>query len=705
MITRDSITQLAETLTLGGIGLSAILTLISTTIRPNPTMATIGTLTGCAIAVGYRESTRKGTDQSVLAERDALKVSVHRLEISLDDARNRLERGIKERQDYYEAKLAELRGKLTSDDNLKTKYEEVRKAFDQRATELKAALAECERLRSESATFEGQKQQWKQKFDSIIAQHNQECEQLHNQIAVIERQNIEYKARFDTVDEVAKLRAEKEASELKDAIAHLQKVFDQKMTEYQQLASLYNAMKDEDEAKLRELHGKFKYLSGEGFQEVDQEFKAELSDRDRMLLAASARIKELEAPQLFDEIGEFVRANRLIKALWESEKPICLDASEIVPYSDGTGFDVYFSLRDRRIRGQATIDALNHQGNEFSVLCGCIKDLKFEYDRVNPHRIKTAMVFRKPARTDSKATIDKLWIPADQFAAKVPKLLKKPMTRIMASTGEGKGIFMNLLLAIEANQSALAFVRLHDPMDGSEEDYWNIPKASKGAKQSLKAAKEFIAEFNRRSENGIAHPRTIDIFEEVDILADQDSSLNKSMLVCSKGMRHNGMKAYLSGQSPSAGKKGLEWADFDNFNCVYFGTAIVTAIDKTPALEMKKEALKKEHEKLKDYCDRQNEELGLEGWNEYRVGLIVTGGKAYFFELPNADSIVCDWSKLTQQSTEATEILEPVKSNFDCPKCDSSNTKDRSGRKKLANRLTRYYRVCNDCQHKFETDL
>jgi hypothetical protein len=246
---------------------------------------------------------------------------------------------------------------------------------------------------------------------------------------------------------------------------------------------------------------------------------------------------------------------------------------------------------------------------------------------------------------------------------------------------------------------------LHDPMDGSAEDHWQIPKASKGAAQSVKAMKAFLAEFDQRLEKHIAHPKTLDIFDEVDILAERDSSINKSMLTCAKGMRHNGMRAYLIGQSPSAGKKGFEWADFDNFNCVYFGTATITAIDKTPALETKKDALRKEYDKLKEYCDRQNEEFGLDGWNEYRIGLIVTGGKAFFFELPNADSIVCDWSKLTQQPTEKVETLEPVKSNFDCPECSSSNTKDRSGRKKLANQLTRYYRVCSDCQHKFETDL
>ncbi|KAM3096136.1 hypothetical protein ACKFKF_23395 [Phormidesmis sp. 146-12] len=231
-----------------------------------------------------------------------------------------------------------------------------------------------------------------------------------------------------------------------------------------------------------------------------------------------------------------------------------------MPYSDQTGFDVYLNLRDRKSRGQAFIDGLNHQGNEFSVLCGCIKDLKFEYDRLNPHRVKTAMVFRKPTKTDSKATTEKLWIPAEEFAAKVPKLLKKPMTRVMGSTGEGKGIFVNLLLAIEANQAVSTFTRLHDPMDDSAEDRWSIPKASKGIAESHKAVKAFVAEFDRRVENGIAQPKSLDVFDEIDLLANRDSTVNKLLLNCAKGMRHNGMRAIVTGQSPSVGKKGLEWA-------------------------------------------------------------------------------------------------------------------------------------------------
>lgn len=683
---RQNLHAILENISLGGIALSILLTGISTTFRPNPQLASLGTLTGCAFAVGFKEMNRKQSDQSVLAERDALKLSLHQMELTLKNAQNQLQEGLQQRQDYYEGKLAEMKSKLNSDANLQTKFNEVKFAFDQRASELKNALSELEQLRSNAAMFQGQKDQWKQKFDDIISDHNAECKVLHDQITQLERENLEYKARFDSVGELAKLRADKEASELRESIANLQKVYDQKMGEYKQLAKLYNSLRTEDDAKLAEFQQKFAYLTGEGFKEVEQEFNSELSTRDRMLLAASAKISELEQPHYFDDIGDFTRANRIIKALWENETPVCLDASEIVPYSDNTGFELYLSLRDRRIRGQATIEALNDRGNEFSVICGCIKDLKFEYDRINPHRIKTSMIFRRKAKISTVDEIKSLWIPSEQFN-RVYAALKKPVTRVMGATGEGKGIFVNLLLALEANQPNPSVIRLHDPMDGSNEDHWKISKTSSGENEVLNWVHAALAEFDYRLVHKIGSPKVIDIFDEIDILADRDSSINSGFLTASKGMRHCGMRAYIIGQSASVGKKGLEWADMDNFNAVYFGSSIITALDKTPALQTKSEALRKRYDKLKEFCDTQNEELGLDGWNEKRIGLLVTGGKAEFFELPSAESIPCDWSKLPTEITEYEKDSEVVSVNPDCPICSE----------KLRSKADRW--VCDNKNH------
>lgn len=614
----------------------------------------------------------EGVSQRLQSDLDAMQTTLREMQ-ALKVERDSL-LGIQAKYEALQADYERLDKEQTQDnldlEALKTKYEAVR-------TQLSNALRQSEALHSDVQRVTSENQ-------TLLNENNQ------------------LKARFDSADELARLKAGQEVAQLKEAIAKLQQTYDQKMAEYVQLANTYNSLRIEDDAQISELKGKFAYLTGEGFQEVEQTFSAELSDRDRMLLSASAKIAQLEAPHYFDDIGDFVRPNRLIRALWESEDRLCLDASEIVPYPDNSGFDVYFSLRDRRVRGQATIDALNDRGNEFSVMCGCIKDLKFEYDRVNPHRIKAAFVLRKPEKIAPKSTVDKLWIPSEQFT-KVYGLLKKPMTRIMGSTGEGKGIFVNLLLAIEANQTTASAVRLHDPMDGSSQDYWHVQKTSKGTSETRKAVKSFASEFESRIENKISEPKTLDVFDEIDIIADSDSSINKIFLNCAKGIRHVGMKAYIIGQSPSVGKKGFEWADMDNFNAVYFGTAIVTAIDKTPSLEVQSPKLKEVYQKLSDYCDKQNEELGLEGWNAYRFGLLVTGGKATFFELPNADSIPCDWSQLNQ-SLEPCKVglVSEISSSTECSHASYNVRKTFRNDEGVA---IKQYRKCKDCGVNFTVVL
>jgi len=192
------------------------------------------------------------------------------------------------------------------------------------------------------------------------------------------------------------------------------------------------------------------------------------------------------------------------------------------------------------------------------------------------------------------------------------------------------------------------------------------------------------------------------VFDEIDILADSDSSVNKDFLNSSKGMRHCGMKAYLIGQSPSVGKKGFEWADMDNFNAVYFGSAIITAIEKTPSLSSQTETLRKTFDKLKSFCDSQNDEGSFDEGNLYRLGLLVTSGKALFFELPSADSIPCDWSKLTT-------VLEPIEKssehNADQPSCQHLNSIVKKTYKDEQGNPVRKNRKCKDCGESFTERL
>lgn len=690
MLTLKEITQPLSFASLVG---SAIALIATTTVFNNSKLASLSTLAATVSFYAYTKVEQENTQDRLQEELDTSQAS-------LTEARATLQ-ATTDQNAAQETQLISLQSGLSQ---LKSRLEDATERLTIVTGERESLKLEADRLQGRIISLEGIKSQWAQKFDQMILANAQEVDALNAKVNELNLENIQFKAQFTNADEVAKLRAQQEFYETQQKLEAVKIEYGDVLKKYAEVATLYNSLRSEHLALNDEYVREFTELNEAVSKGLPDAFQTVLDTRDQELMRLSGHLNVLLQPQYFEAIGEYDRANRLIKALWEGESRICLDASEIVPYSDQTGFDVYFNLRDRKSRGQAFLDGLNAQGNEFSVLCGCIRDLKFEYDRINPHRIKTSMVFRKATKTESKATIDKLWIPAAQFE-KVYKLLKKPVTRISGSTGEGKGIFANLLLAIESNQPHPSFTRLHDPMDGSSEDYWQIPKASKGAAATKKAIKAFVVEFKNRLENGISDPKTLDVFDEIDIIADSDSTINKDFLSCSKGMRHNGMRAYLIGQSPSVGKKAWEWADMDNFNAVYFGSAIVTAIDKTPALKSQSDALKKSYDKLKEFCDKQNEEMDLEGGNQYRLGLLVTGGRPTFFELPTADSIACDWSKLTEKLVAITAQFEnqttSKQSHLECPECGSNDLRNK-GKTKDGNSN---YIKCRSCENNFKASL
>lgn len=170
-----------------------------------------------------------------------------------------------------------------------------------------------------------------------------------------QRQIDKYEAQSSTVDEMAKLRAGVALAETAKKLKEVQAEYTTRMAEYQSLTSLYNQLREQYKTELDGYSETFAYVTGDGMKIAEQGFEAVLSERDRLLLATSARLNELEAPQFFETIGEYERANRLIKALWESDKPTCLDASEIVPYGHNSGFEVFFNLRDRKARGKLSL--------------------------------------------------------------------------------------------------------------------------------------------------------------------------------------------------------------------------------------------------------------------------------------------------------------------------------------------------------------
>lgn len=142
----------------------------------------------------------------------------------------------------------------------------------------------------------------------------------------------------------------------------------------------------------------------------------------------------------------------------------------------------------------------------------------------------------------------------------------------------------------------------------------------------------------------------------------------------------------------------------DLFNCVYVGSSAIQAINNSPALQPKRETLEKQFEKLSNYCESRNQELGLDGGECLRFALVVSGTSAKWIEVPPANSIRADLSKLSEKNNQLGDIASEIVSNDSasgCPKCGSVELKKTRGDRKNNDGTITKYLKCLGCNHKF----
>lgn len=249
----------------------------------------------------------------------------------------------------------------------------------------------------------------------------------------------------------------------------------------------------------------------------------------------------------------------------------------------------------------------------------------------------------------------------------------KPTLRIMGATGEGKGIIAKVLLADwVVNESGEVW--LSDPMDGSDEDRWEVPKAAKSSKEGGQLLKEYITEFKNRKDkksdrNDI---QVLGLFDEFDKEHPRDDKdLVKSIWTA---IRHHNMKLILMGQSSEVGSNGWQWDEMKNCTCLFVGSGITTAIKHAKDLGLSRATanqLEVQNDQISNWLEAKNQ--GLDAANQYRVGLLVCGDKTRFIELPPAYKGVINnsVSSIVSRPWESLEdsdkpTLEPLKI---CPGC------------------------------------
>lgn len=303
------------------------------------------------------------------------------------------------------------------------------------------------------------------------------------------------------------------------------------------------------------------------------------------------------------------------------------------------------------------------------------------------------LTFRKePPKPES---IDEIYkaglIPASQFCDIVAKATDhktkgKPTLRVMAATGEGKGIVMKNLLAYFTNIENFE-LWLSDPVDGSDEDYWDCPKIAKNAEDAKKAYKLFCDLHHDRHElkqAGFTDRKILGIFDEFDKQhSDKDKEKAKEIMTA---IRHSNQRQILIGQCAEVGSNGWTWDDMNNCALLVLGASIGTLckhLTKDMGWTIKKaNTIKKEYEHFSTWANNQNENNpNIPAENQTRIGLLVAGDRYHFLELPIAHKgILRDGKSIfrdsfTASDTPKNQIFEKLPTNPICPTCGSKNTK------------------------------
>jgi hypothetical protein len=212
----------------------------------------------------------------------------------------------------------------------------------------------------------------------------------------------------------------------------------------------------------------------------------------------------------------------------------------------------------------------------------------------------------------------------------------KPTLRIMGATGEGKGIIARALLANWVKHES-GEIWLSDPMDGSDEDRWEVPKVAKSASEGSKLLKVFVDEFRSRKNKSSDRKdiQVLALFDEFDKEHPKDDKeLVKSIWTA---IRHHNMRLILMGQSSEVGSNGWLWDEMKNCTCLFVGSGISTALKHAKDLGLSRATanqLEIQKDQIKNWLESKNQ--GLDSGNQYRVGLLVCGDKASFLELPAA---------------------------------------------------------------------
>ncbi|WP_414588994.1 transposase-like zinc-binding domain-containing protein [Scytonema sp. PCC 10023] len=449
-----------------------------------------------------------------------------------------------------------------------------------------------------------------------------------------------------------------------------------------------------------------------------EEMRAQVNDLLNQLDAQHLKIAQLNQ-QIIDlkkplkwslaQSRELQIGNLIIEYFWQTG--IYLDRT----HSQGDVYTVKLFFQIDRNSRAIVAKELNEHSEALQTYCRVLKPVAFNWDADIALMSATVALKQKPVEPPSDKDIYRILEPAENFGAIIRKYHNhkeggKPTLRVMGGTGGGKSLATKVIIKSYVDSEDGWEIRLSDPMDGSEEDYWDIAKVATDDRTAKKAFAEFVREFDARSVKASLFPqqKLLGIFDEFDKQHDEDDKENAKRVWTA--IRHHSMRLVLMGQSSQVGANGWQWDDMRNCTLLFVGDAVITATNKYKELgwDLKtKNRIDREYRQISEWMTAKNTDEELPPESQYRLALLVCGSVIKFLEIPKAVIGTIDngrswivskpWEFSNADWVEIESLVE-VMTAVKCPHCGSSSWK-KNGKDKATRTVQQY--KCNDCNKGF----
>ncbi len=407
----------------------------------------------------------------------------------------------------------------------------------------------------------------------------------------------------------------------------------------------------------------------------------ELTQAQQQIANLQNKVSELSKPLKFPGLSEQARVGNAIVDYY-ARLGYTLDAIDW--QSTETGYKLMFHTSRNGSRFIST-DLLNDGDNpaKLKEVSASLNSPKFDQtDRASYFSLTIQTRHKQKTSGDD---IAKLWLSSDKF----PQLAKN-WTRIRLTGGSESGkspTAENIAVCILQSRSGVA--KLFNPQHNSSKNYWSIPVCGTSHNDSENGIAKLAKLVDLRS-TGQESRDTFElyIFDEIDSTMShthgKKSDIGNNIKFIIKQASHQNLGAIFIGQNANVTNyPGLDRSDWNNAINVHIGANCYDGITNSNLFTSEEQnKLKTTADKLTEYCQSKNDELGLDRTNPqaYRFAMVIEPGKKpYFIELPNFGKYTYD-------------IVQPVETNdLSCPGCNSVNVK-KNGR---VNGQQRY--KCNDC--------